>query len=127
MMEAAPGKVRDYAGQQYDCVAIEPYTRRRDGASSYLAVWRSKCAQCGAPVQLPLTAASSAFSTESAVLEAQPAGHARYSVGNSNCPLRRQAPGSYGAHHSGGRSTPAAAPMTCRSAASFTKLCLASG
>jgi hypothetical protein len=48
MIEAAPGKVRDYAGQRYTCVAIEPYTRRRDGASSYLAVWHSKCAQCGA-------------------------------------------------------------------------------
>jgi hypothetical protein len=38
MIEAAPGKVRDYSGQRYTCFAIEPYTRRRDAAPSYLAV-----------------------------------------------------------------------------------------
>ena len=37
MIEAAPGKSAT-TGQRYTCFAIEPYTRRRDAAPSYLAV-----------------------------------------------------------------------------------------
>ena len=42
--EATRGKIREFEGQAYECVSIEPYTGLRDGAASYLAVWRSHCA-----------------------------------------------------------------------------------
>jgi len=47
MIEAKIGKVREHDGQRYECVRMDPYVRRSDGALSTLAVWRSPCAQCG--------------------------------------------------------------------------------
>lgn len=44
-IEAKRGKVREYDGQRFECVRIEPYIRR-DGVMSSVAVWRSKCAAC---------------------------------------------------------------------------------
>lgn len=34
---------------RYECVGVEPYTRRSDGAASWLLTWSSACADCGAP------------------------------------------------------------------------------
>jgi hypothetical protein len=52
---------RIYDGQHYELVRQEPYTRRRDGTLTALAVWRSHCALCGEPFELRTPANSTRF------------------------------------------------------------------
>lgn len=40
------GTVHEKFGQQYELVAVRPYTRK-DGAPSSLLTWRTNCAKCG--------------------------------------------------------------------------------
>jgi hypothetical protein len=72
MIEAKVGKVREYDGQRYECIGFERYERRRDGAMSKLALWRSSCAQCRAPF---------VFKTPKSIKRFEP---------NRRCPKHRQ-------------------------------------
>lgn len=43
---ARVGEVKKYKNQTYQCVEVEPYTRR-DGTESVVLVWETACADCG--------------------------------------------------------------------------------
>lgn len=45
-IQAFAGQDIDHDGQRYICAEIKPY-KRRDGVSSEVAVWLSRCANCG--------------------------------------------------------------------------------
>lgn len=47
-----PGQSACFDGQTFDCVAVEPYTRR-DGTVSALGHWRSLCPSCTKPFVQP--------------------------------------------------------------------------
>ena len=49
-----------YKGQEYYALGTEPYTRR-DGQSTTLQIWRSRCAQCGAPFEFKRSAKAMRF------------------------------------------------------------------
>lgn len=48
MIEFTAGEYREYRGQGYRCVSVEPYVRK-DGSKSGKAVWAANCARCGEP------------------------------------------------------------------------------
>lgn len=51
---------RTHDGQEFVCVAIEPYVRQ-DGTETELAVWQAGCARCGQPFQIRVPRASPKF------------------------------------------------------------------
>ncbi len=46
------GTTAQWKGQAYTLIAIRPYTRRRDGVSTVLLIWRSKCLDCGSDFEI---------------------------------------------------------------------------
>lgn len=45
--------IRTYDGQRYEFIAPRRYIRR-DGTETFLAIWKSACAKCGAPFHFTL-------------------------------------------------------------------------
>lgn len=48
MSPPVAGQVAMHKGQRFECLRVEPYTRK-DGQPSGIAVWQSHCAECAEP------------------------------------------------------------------------------